>query len=258
MSVPTRRPVEGALSDRDLDVLRSVSDHRFLTAVQIEALHFDRHSSKEAGARVCRRVLERLNSQRIIRRLQRRVGGVRAGSASFVYAVGPMGTRLLGHSKRTTEPSELFLDHTLAIGDVRVELHSAERTGRISVIDLQVEPAAWRRFTGSGGAPDIVRPDLYLLTAAGEYEDAWFLEIDRGTESPAALSRKCHAYNRYWNSGQEQAQHGSFPLTVWVCETTERATRIQRLISGARNLNRDLFRVTTHAKLVELIAEGPA
>jgi hypothetical protein len=243
------------LNERDFAVVRSVSQHRFLSATQIEALHFCGRTPT-SRARVCRKSLERLTHERILKRLQRRVGGVRAGSASFVYCVGPVGARLLGETRRTTEPSALFLDHTLAIGDVHVCLRQAERVGEISIAELEVEPACWRRFVGTGGAADIVRPDLYLVTAAGDYEDAWFLEIDRGTESPTAISRKCHAYDRYWRSGQEQHRHGSFPLTVWVCPNDRRARRIERVISATRNLNRNLFRVITQDGLLDLLARG--
>lgn len=245
-------------SDRDLEVLCSVSRHRFLTAVQIEALHFDRHSTPTAAARVCRRVLARLTSERVLKRLERRVGGVRAGSASYIYAVGPIGARLLEKPQRATEPSQLFLDHTLAIGDVHIQLHRAERTNTISVAELEIEPTCWRQFIGPGGARDTVKPDLYLVTTAGEYEDSWFLEVDRSTESPAAISRKCHAYDRYWRTGQEQQRHGAFPLVVWICPNERRATRIQHVIDTARNLKRELFRVTSGPEFVALVAGGPS
>src|SRR5207302_5513936 len=93
------------LSERDLAILRSVADHRFLTARQVEALHFADHATQLAAARVCRRVLARLIDQRLLARLQRRFGGVRAGSASFVYALGPVGGRLIeGKRLRLIEP----------------------------------------------------------------------------------------------------------------------------------------------------------
>lgn len=245
-------------SDRDLEILRDVAQHRFLSAVQIEGLHFDGHSTPTAAARVCRRVLVRLTNQRVLKRLERRVGGVRAGSASYIYTIGPVGARLLGQIKRTTEPSELFLDHTLAIGDVHVWLHRAERASRISVVELEIEPACWRQFIGIGGAREGVKPDLYAVTAAGDYEDAWFLEVDRGTESPAAISRKCHAYDRYWRTGQEQKRHGAFPIVVWLCPNARRASRIQRVLDSARNIKREIFRVTTNEEFVGLIAGGPS
>ena len=246
------------LSERDLAILDSVLEHRFLTAGQIEQLHFAEHTSGEAGARVCRRVLRRLSGDRLLARLDRRVGGVRAGSASFVYAIGPAGSRLLHNGRRFSEPSLTFLEHTLAIADARVALVKAMRAGQLELLRVEVEPACWRRYTGTGGAAEIVRPDLYVVTGSGAFEDCWFLEIDRGTESPAAVRRKCRAYQAYWQSGREQAAHGVFPLVTWVVPEHQREARLKMLISEARNLNRDLFRVTRSEWLVELIAGAAA
>src|SRR5918911_237861 len=245
------------LSERDLNVLRSVAEHRFLTARQIEALHFADHASDLAGARVCRRVLARLTDERLLARLARRVGGVRAGSASFVYALGPVGGRLLdGQRRRIVEPSTTFLTHTLAVAQTHVELAQAARQGRLELLRLDVEPNCWRRYIGPGGAREILKPDLYVVTGSGKFEDCWFVEVDRGTESPLALRRKCRAYEAYWRSGREQAAQGTFPLVVWVADDERRARQLARVIAGTRGLKRDLFRVTTARALVELLAGG--
>lgn len=245
------------LSDRDLAVIRSVSEHRFLTAEQIKQLHFADRASEDAAARVCRRVLTRLTRERVLGRLKRRVGGVRAGSASFVYTLGPVGARLI-QRRRFTEPSALFLDHTLAVADAHVELVRAARQERLELISVEVEPACWRRYLGAGGAREIVRPDLRVVTAAGAYEDCWFLEIDRGTESPAAVSRKCRVYEAYWRTGFEQDAHGTFPLVLWVAPDERRATRLKMIISETRHLKRELFRVTSAEWLVMVMAGGAA
>lgn len=257
----SRRGLEqlrSSLSERDLVVIRRVHEHRFLTTRHIEQLHFHDHGSTEAGGRVCRRVLARLVRDRLLTRLERRVGGVRAGSASYVYALGPVGRRLVDDGRRFTEPSVLFLDHTLAIADARADLTRAHRAGDLELVQVEIEPACWRRFTGPGGAPLYVRPDLYTVTRHGNFEDCWFLEIDRGTESPAAVGRKCRAYEAYWRTGREQQQHGTFPLVIWVTPSTTRAQRLEKVISGARNLKRELFRVTISDELVQLIAGGAA
>jgi hypothetical protein len=243
------------LGERDLRVLASVHEHRFLTTTQIRALHF-REGTSAGAERTCRRTLTRLTRDRVLDRLDRRVGGVRAGSASFVYCVGRIGRRLIGETHRATEPSALFLDHTLAIADVRIRLEDAARAKSIELLKVEIEPTSWRRFVGPGGASDIVKPDLYVVTATGDYEDTWFLEVDRGTESPAALARKCHAYDRYWRSGREQAAHGSFPITLWICRDERRRSRIECVIAASRNVNRDLFRATTEAGLLDLMRGG--
>jgi len=244
------------LSERDRAVIASVHEHRFLTARQIEELHFHDHATSDAGARVSRRVLARLTRDRLLARLARRVGGVRAGSASYVYALGPIGRRLIDDGRRFTEPSALFLDHTLAVADARVELNRAAGAGEFELVEVQVEPVCWRRYLGPGGAAEFVKPDLYVVTSSGEFEDCWFLEIDRGTESPAAIGRKCRGYDRYWRTGAEQRIHGTFPLVVWVAPDERRMQRIERVIGGACNLKRELFRVTTADRLVQLIVGG--
>lgn len=247
------------LSERDMAIVESISEHRFVTARQIEELHFSEHSSDLAGARVCRRVLARLNRDRVVARLVRRVGGIRAGSASYVYALGPIGSRLLDDGRRRlVEPSALFLDHTLAVAETHVQLVKAARIGQLELASVEVEPRCWRRYLGASGAPEIVRPDLYVVTTSDAFEDCWFLEVDRGTESPAALIRKCRAYETYWRSGAEQQTWGAFPIVVWIVPNPERQRRIEVLIARARSLKRELFRVTTDTRLVELLAGGVA
>jgi hypothetical protein len=246
------------LSKRDLSVIQSVYEHRFLMARQIEELNFHDHATAEARARICRRVLARLTNERVLARLKRRVGGVRAGSASYVYMLGPVGSRLIANGRRPTEPSPLFLDHTLAVADARVELARAHAGRELVLVTVVVEPACWRRFIGASGAHELVRPDLYVVTSDAEFEDCWFVEIDRATESSAAISRKCRAYHAYYRTGREQEQHGAFPLVVWVAPDERRATRIEAAIRSRQHLQRDLFRVTTGDRFVELIAGGAA
>src|SRR5687768_17285305 len=88
--------LRASLSDRDLAVLRSVADLRYVTGKQLQTLHFDGdHQTDLTAARTCRRVLERLSDLAVLRRLERTVGGVRAGSGAYVYGLGPAGHRLL-------------------------------------------------------------------------------------------------------------------------------------------------------------------
>lgn len=250
--------LQAQLSERDLAVIRSVRDHRFLCTRQIEELHFYEHHTPLAGARVCRRVLMRLNRDRLLVRLERRVGGVRAGSASFVYALGPIGARVLDEQRRFTEPSPLFLDHALAVADAHLQLVKASRAGLLELLSVEVEPRCWRRYVLASGTLETVRPDIRAVVGIGAFEDSWFLEIDRGTESPAALTRKCRIYEGYWRTRSEQNAHGTFPLVAWVAPNERRAERVERVIAQARNLKRNLFRVTTSDKLTELIAGGAA
>jgi hypothetical protein len=248
--------LERSLSGRDRQILLAIEEHRFLTAGQIERLLFTGHASQLTATRICRRVLQRLTDARVLARLERRVGGARAGSASYVYAVGPAGDRIVsGGSRRrwVREPTPVFLAHTLAVADARIGLTEAHRAGTIKLVAVEVEPACWRRYTGTGGGRETIRPDLYVVTETDEFEHLWFLEIDLDTESLVSVGRKCRAWSAYYRSGREEARSGGFPRVIWVAPSARRAANIERAITGTARLETTLFQVTTSDRLVELI-----
>ncbi|HEX6656023.1 MAG TPA: replication-relaxation family protein [Candidatus Limnocylindria bacterium] len=235
-----------------------------MTTAQLQCLHFHDHTTEEAAARICRRVLARLHQLQVVEHLQRRIGGVRAGSASFVWRVGPVGDRLLRQSRgeggraRRKEPSARHLDHCLAIADCHLALVTAVRTGRLELLRVATEPDSWRSYLSVGGATEVLKPDLYAVTATGEYEDHWFVEVDRATESLPTLLRKCVQYERYRRTGREQAKTGVFPLVVWVVPDEQRAAKLRAALHSVRGLDPDLFRITTPEPFAELVGGGSA
>ncbi|OZE13480.1 hypothetical protein CH249_01215 [Rhodococcus sp. 05-2255-3B1] len=268
----TRNLAETAdrLSDRDWQILRSVSAHRFLTTAQIARLHFADHSTA-SGPTLARRVLGRLRDRRLVATLERRVGGVRAGSAGLVYYVDVVGDRILRREaerpsrRRFTEPSPTFLRHTLALADTHVSLVEAERRNECQLVRLDVEPASWRKHLGLGGAQLVLKPDLYLETAvdaASPYINSWFLEVDLGTEHLPALIRKSRDYDAYYRSGTEQAGSGSFPLVVWMMSARDSSTTDRRIAALRKAIDDDdrldgtLFRVVRPEQLMTLIRGG--
>src|SRR5581483_2129970 len=137
------------------------------------------------------------------------------------YRLTPKARRLLhrqdGDGRSTQrQPSAAFHDHVLAIGDVFVTLVEADRRGAIELLEFQAEPRCWRRFSGPGGASVALRPDAFVRVGAGDYEHLAFLEVDRGTESIAALARKLDAFRAYAADGAEQQRFGVFPRVVFL------------------------------------------
>jgi hypothetical protein len=193
----------------------------------------------------------------VLWRLDRRIGGVRAGSVSFVYALGPLGYRVLrdkgGARIRRHEPSAEFLDHTLAVAQLAVDLHRLARSGRIDLVDIEPEPDCWRKFTAGLEGVQILKPDLSVSLRATDYEYHWFVEIDLSTHSAAAVVRKCQLYNRYWSTGIEQDRSGLFPRVLFVTPNARRAGLLERAIGGARQLSAKLFAVTTTADAMECL-----
>ena len=84
------------LSDRDISILEALRTHRLLTTALIRRLHFAQgHASIGAAAGATMRVLTRLETLRLIARLGRRIGGVRAGSSGITWQLGTTGESLL-------------------------------------------------------------------------------------------------------------------------------------------------------------------
>ena len=253
--------VARSLGPRDRAILGTVRTHRFLTTAQIERFHFADHLSPEAAARICRRVLKRLHDLRVLEHLGRRVGGVRAGSASYVWRVGLIGDRLLRTDPdqpraRRKEPSLRHLEHCLAIVDAHLALRDLAAAGAIELLAVQTEPACWRTATSFGN--NILKPDLFAVTAAGDYEDHWYIEVDRATESLPTLLKKCAQYEDYRRTGAEQQARGVFPLVIWIVPDEARAAKLRSAIAGSRSLDTDLYRVCTPASFPGVISGGAA
>jgi hypothetical protein len=251
-----------AISQRDETILRLIAVHRYATTRQLQLLVFTDHASAASAARTCSRVLLRLQSSGLLDTLERRVGGIRAGSAGRIWHLTHAGSRLLSfldgdgtQATRFQEPSQRLLDHSLMVTDIHLTLRSAAVQHGFEIVAVQHEPESWRAFTGQGGQRRLIRPDLFVVTATNEYEDSWALEADTGSEHPPTVVRSCKRYLSYHHTGIEQQAHGVFPRVIWVVPHAARAAKLDAAFRSAR-LDRDLFRITTLGRLVDLIAGG--
>lgn len=243
------------LSERDLAVLESIHDHRLLTTALIRRLHFrhgqhQRHTTQTAASGATMRVLLRLEAHGLVVRLTRRIGGVRAGSSGIVWQLGATGERLLrtlhgeSNRRRYLEPSRAFVAHTLAAAELAVWLRELGRRA-LDLVTLETEPACWRSFVAPHGARAWLKPDLFAITANGDYEDHWFIEADRATEHPGVVTRKALVYQRYAATGVHQAEHGLFPAVLWVVPDDRRKQALEAALPRERPPEPRLFRVTT-------------
>jgi hypothetical protein len=238
-----------SLSPRDIAVIDQVRDLKLMSGAQIQAVHFPLldHATADAAARASRRVLRRLTGTGLLVRLDRRVGGIRGGSAGFVYGIAPLGHRLLdgdGPRRRFREPSATFVHHTLAITQVAVDLIERQRAKDLDILRLEPEPRCWRSFASLAGT-QLVRPDLFVALGAGEFEHHWFIEMDLGTETIARRIVKCKQYEAYYRSGQEQTAHELFPRVLWIVPTAQLAAQLQHVVASTRGLTPGLFETTT-------------
>ena len=99
----------------------------------------------------------------------------------------------------------------------------------------------------------LLRPDLFMMIAAGEHELRWFIEVDRATHHAPALLRKARLYENYYRAGIEQAEHGVFPRVLWVVPSHERAGELTRLF-GRSEFTEGLMVVATESQAVTALA----
>lgn len=252
--------IAASLSQRDWRILHFLAAQKFATTTHLRRVFFTGHATQTAATRACLRVLDRLLSHRLVGRLERRVGGLRHGSAGFTWHLDVAGERLTrpdGANRRAIdEPSPAFLDHTLAVTDTVVTLTELGETGlRLARID--VETAAWRTHLTAHGTTAILKPDLFATISGIDYDDHWYLEIDRGTESIPVLLAKSRAYDAYRRTGHAQAELGVFPRVLWIVPTQRRAERLRTAIHATTDLSGRLFAVITPDALEQTLREPP-
>lgn len=218
--------------------------------------------SASAHARRVRRVLARLVEQRVLDRLERRHGGMGGGSGSWIYALGPAGRRMVAYwageglprSRETYEPSAVWAAHTLAVSQLYVGLKAMEWAGRLEVLAFDAEPACHRRYTRLGGVVGVLKPDAYIEIASGpDWLDAFFIEVDMGTEHRGQLTRQHRAYLEHFRAGVEQAKTGIYPSVRWLVPDAKRVALLRDIQHGLPERARRLFSVTTSDLAVDLL-----
>jgi Replication-relaxation len=254
--------LESRLTERDYNVMQRLSSLRFVSGAQLTRLCFSDSDDARANARVARRELLRLVRLAVLDRLPRRVGGVRSGSAGFVYCLGLAGQRLAVSRgwqperrwRRSFSPGLLFLRHALHVAELHTRLVEAERSRRFELLELVAEPSSWRSFDGLGHQRAVLKPDSYVRLGIGAYEHSAFIEVDMATEGSRALERQLRAYVAYHASGQEQTARGVFPRVLWLTPSAERVAVIEACVEREAATNRELFQVAQFAEAIAALA----
>lgn len=254
-----------ALSERDIEILRTLASYRLATGEQLQRLHFTGHTTTASATRSTSRVLGRLHALRLVDRLERRIGGVHAGSAGYVWHLASAGRRILATENPThlarvaaIEPVERTVRHTLAITEVGVRLHEESLAGQLDVIESVPEPAAWRSYLGIGGGRSILKLDLWAVTAHpdSDHEDLWFIEVDMGREPIATVLRKATQYQTYRQTGTEQQAQGAFPRVIWLTPNQKRAGHITDALKRTHGIDNAIHTALTLDEFIDHATKG--
>ena len=248
-------------------LLALVAAHRFATTTQLARLTALEYASPASALRQTQRHLASLAQQRLLTSLERRVGGWQGGSAVTIWAATTRGHRRLAadegdeevpRRQRPREVSTTFLDHLLAITEVRTSIEEAVRQQTDTEATVALEPDCWRTALSPSGQVQVLRPDLAVTITSPAYEDRYLMEVDRATENPGRVIATCWRYQEHQATSAQASDGDVFPLVVWLVPTDRRRHRLERAIAHSTGLLRDLFRVIRLDQLPTLIHGGPA
>jgi hypothetical protein len=243
-------PIE--LQDRDFLVLRGLFESRVMTTDHVAVLYF------EGKGEAAKKRLQRLKSVGVITERPRQAfgpsillltrGGLEILQERGVLAQYPAFD--LPALDRRSRVSDLTIRHELAVIDVKVAFHRAcKAMPPFSIAEFSTWPLLNEfklRRPGTGGVETTVKPDGFMrihekALEGNLFERAFFLEVDRSTETQETLAAKAACYLNYYRSGGFAARHGAsredfkrFPFRVlMVFKTTERRNNTAvRLLQG--------------------------
>lgn len=216
------------LTDRDKQIVEAVHLYRVLRQDQIQALFFGSRSAAQ-------RVMVRLYDHGF---LERCFIPVLSGRSPTFYVLDRRGAELLRaemgydelswhHSSKSL--SSDFLEHTLAINDVRIAITLAASQPGFDLLEWRSESdikADYDRVTlqtKTGGKRAIpIVPDSYFVLQTPLGRAPFFLELDRGTETLVRFQTKIRAYVAYYASGGYERRFGSKSLRVLTVTTGEK------------------------------------
>lgn len=167
-------------------------------------------------------------------------------AAKAVYLPGPAATDILARNleipreevarQARKEPGRIFLEHSLACADLRLEIEAAAKAGAFAVESYLPEPLCRHEYVFRRGGKDdrrILKPDGYVELARGDQRLRGFLEMDLGHVSSEQMSRSFLHYRAYLVDGLFEEAYGADNFEVLVV-TTAGARRIANLMRAAR------------------------
>lgn len=232
--------VDTRLSGRDRNLMQAVSDLRLVTGRQLDTLCFLTLEGRSRAV-VRGRVVGRLVAWRVLKLIDRRVGGTTAGSSSAIYGLDSVGEALTTAkaTKLAANPGERFRAHTLAISQLCADLVLLTHDDpTIRLHEFRAEPESWWP-DGLGG---LLKPDAYIQLRTPTISLGSWAEIDRSTESIPTLGRKLRSYLDFVERGQS-GPHGVMPQVVITVIDDRRLQAVTELVSKLPPPANELFLV---------------
>ncbi len=250
------RQLAAELPDHYTVPLLHLSRARILTGRQLDRLLQHPDIPGRADERARQRAMAHLCHLGLAATLDRRIGGMRAGSAGYVHVLTPAGHKLAAlltgqqparRIRHSRAPGTAFIAHALDIAEIYVQLTEKSRSEDFRVAAFITEPDSWWRQHGV-----FLRPDAYTRLATSTHRDCWWLEIDRDTESAPRLREKFRDYLDHADNGGT-GPDGVLPRVLITAPNEKRADTVNGAIAAVSKLDTAMFTVTTRQQAADML-----
>jgi hypothetical protein len=233
------------LTERDQRIVEWVYLFRFLTREHIHLLEF-----KDKSIAACQKRLTFLYHNGYLDAVLKPIPSG-YGSSKRVYCLSERGRGLIAHMYDSVDPKEIkwkksyndvegyFLEHILAINDVRVALtvatkekcYTLEWTPEwdLKALKEKVEDPE------KSGKYIAITPDSYFVIKTQGKKASFFLEADRATEANKRFKEKVRGYVEYVRTKKYQERYKTISLRVLVVTTTKE--RLKNLMNTTQSVN---------------------
>jgi len=242
-----KTPPPMRLTDRDRRIIEAVYQLRFLTRDQIKKLEFE-----EGSMTACQRRLSLLFHNDYLSAVHKPMQ-TGYGSSKRVYCLSKRGASLISHlygekeaglakwSSKKNRVEHFFIEHTLAINDVRIAFLKSLKDYELFWFN-EKEVKAWKEKIDDPEDPGksiAITPDAFFYLLGKEKKAYYFLEVDRGTESNRRWKNKIRGYVEYVNSGKYQKRFQTSALRVLTVTTGK--DRMANLIKTTKSVDNVYF-----------------
>lgn len=238
-------PPRMRLTERDQRVVEWVYLFRFLTREQIRLLEF-----KNSSLVACQKRLSLLYHNKYLSAIHKPVPAG-YGSAKRVYCLSERGRDLVAFMHDGLDPSEIkwkrkyneiehyYLEHSLAINDIRVAFTVAAREKGFSlewIPEWELKALKERvEDPEREGRHIAITPDAYVVLKGKGRKACFFLEVDRATEANKRFKQKVKGYVEYVRTKKYQERYKTESLRVLVVTTTKK--RLQNLMDTTQSVD---------------------
>lgn len=240
------------LTTRDIDVLQSLLEHRFLMTEQIVRMHFRGFNSPRAAVVKCRQRMHVLFEAGLVVRYRPKLPPG-YGTSQYLYTLSTAGFRVLRHLRGDDydqdlkdlffRPENNYVELSRIIHELELNNFCLDVCDELNRRGYKFEwiPTRLTRqtFQTSYGKPAKMEPDAVFVIETDKDEKVLHIEYERSADR-RRFRQKLERWNEYRKTGSWRVPYGREPFILVVgndsVEETDSTGRKNRTIHSIRPL----------------------